>query len=129
MANDSLPVEAALDAVGNPTRRRLLRLLREGETTVGRLADELPVTQPAVSQHLRVLRDAGLIKVRPEGARNLYSIDLDGMTEIRAWVDGFWDDVLSAFAAHANRSGSEPTSSRRAEAETYLSEQSEETNR
>ena len=79
----------------------VLRLLRGGERTVGELTDALPVTQGAVSQHLRILRDAHLVTVRPAGTRNLYSVDLDGLAEVRAWVDSFWDDVLSAFVEHA----------------------------
>ena len=93
--------EAALDAVGNPTRRMVLRLLQGGATTVGELTEALPVSQGAVSQHLKVLRDAGLVSVRPDGTRNLYAVDLDGLGEIRAWVDTFWDDVLTAFTDHA----------------------------
>ncbi len=95
--------EAALDAVGNPTRRAVLRLLRHGERTVREMTDALPVTQSAVSQHLRVLQDAGLVDVRAEGWRRLYRVDLDGMAEVRAWVDSFWDDVLAAFVDHAER--------------------------
>ena len=93
--------EAALDAVGNPTRRAVLRLLKDGEQTVGELTDALPVTQGAVSQHLKVLRDAGLVSVRSEGTRNLYAVDLDGLGEVRAWVDSFWDDVLTAFTDYS----------------------------
>lgn len=95
--------DAALDAVGNPTRRAVLRLLRDGEHTVRELTDALPVTQSAVSQHLRVLGDAGLVTVRAEGTRRLYAVDLDGLGEVRAWVDAFWDDVLAAFVSHAER--------------------------
>ena len=65
------------------------------------LTDATAVSQPAVSQHLRVLRDAGLVTVRPEGTRRLYRVDLDGLAGLRAWVDGFWDDALAAFVAHA----------------------------
>ena len=93
--------EAALDAVGNPTRRAVLRLLSGGASTVGELTDALPVTQGAVSQHLKVLREAGLVTVRSAGTRNLYAVDLDGLGEVRAWVDAFWDDVLTAFTEHA----------------------------
>lgn len=93
--------EAALDAVGNPTRRLVLRLLQGGAATVGELTEALPVSQGAVSQHLKVLRDAGLVSVRPDGTRNLYAVDLDGLGEVRAWVDSFWDDVLAAFTEHA----------------------------
>ncbi|MEM9466775.1 MAG: metalloregulator ArsR/SmtB family transcription factor [Actinomycetota bacterium] len=93
--------EAALDAVGNPTRRAVLRLLNGGASTVGELTDALPVTQGAVSQHLKVLREAGLVTVEADGTRNLYAVDLGGLGEVRAWVDSFWDDVLTAFTEHA----------------------------
>ena len=92
----------ALDAIGDPTRRRILTLVASHERSVRDLTDELPVTQSAVSQHLRVLRDSGLVTVRAEGTRRLYRVDLDGLAEVRRWVDGFWDDVLSAFAAHVS---------------------------
>jgi len=90
-----------LDALGDPTRRAVLELLRGGERSVRELTDATTVSQPAVSQHLRVLRDAGLVTVRPEGTRRLYAVDLDGFAGLRAWVDGFWDDALTAFVAHA----------------------------
>ena len=93
--------ELALDAIGNPTRRRVLRLLQGGEQTVAELTTSLPMTQSAVSQHLRVLREANLVTVRAVGTRRLYSVDLDGLGEVRAWVDAFWDDILAAFTAHA----------------------------
>ena len=89
-----------LDALGDPTRRALLELLRGGELSVRELTDATAVSQPAVSQHLRVLRDAGLVTVRPDGARRL-----DGLTGLRAWVDRFWDDALAAFVAHAEGEG------------------------
>ncbi len=98
---------AVLDAVGNPTRRAVLQLLRGGERTVREMTDALPVTQSAVSQHLRVLHDAGLVTVRAEGTRRLYAVDLDGLAAVRAWVDGFWDDVLTAFVNHAERTPEE----------------------
>ena len=91
-----------LDALGDPTRRAVLELLRGGERSVRELTDATEVSQPAVSQHLRVLRDAGLVTVRPEGTRRLYRVDLDGLAGLRAWVDGFWDDALAAFDAHAD---------------------------
>jgi DNA-binding transcriptional ArsR family regulator len=90
-----------LDALGDPTRRAVLELLRGGEQSVRELTDATAVSQPAVSQHLRVLRDAGLVTVRPEGTRRLYRVDLDGLAGLRAWVDGFWDDALTAFVTHA----------------------------
>jgi DNA-binding transcriptional ArsR family regulator len=89
-----------LDALGDPTRRAVLGLLRGGEQSVRELTDASEVSQPAVSQHLRVLRDAGLVTVRPEGTRRLYRVDLDGLAGLRSWVDGFWDDALAAFVAH-----------------------------
>ncbi len=89
-----------LDALGDPTRRGVLELLRDGEHSVRELTDATEVSQPAVSQHLRVLREAGLVDVRPDGARRLYRVRPDGFGDVRAWVDGFWDDALTAFAAH-----------------------------
>jgi DNA-binding transcriptional ArsR family regulator len=93
-------VAGALDALGDPTRRAVLELLRDGERSVRELTDHTDVSQPAVSQHLRVLRDAGLVDVRPAGTRRLYRIRPDGFADVRAWVDGFWDDALAAFVAH-----------------------------
>lgn len=90
----------ALDCLGSPTRRAVLQLLRDGERSVRELTDDLPVSQPAVSQHLAALREAGLVRVREDGARRLYSVDLGALGEVRAWVDSFWDDVLTAFADH-----------------------------
>jgi DNA-binding transcriptional ArsR family regulator len=94
-----------LDALGDPTRRAVLELLRGGERSVRELTDATAVSQPAVSQHLRVLRDAGLVSVRPVGTRRLHAVDLDGLAGLRAWVDRFWDDALSAFVAHADQAG------------------------
>lgn len=90
-----------LDALGDPTRRAVLELLRGGERSVRELTDATSVSQPAVSQHLRVLREAGLVTVRAEGTRRLHRVDLDGLSGVRAWVDRFWDDALTAFVAHA----------------------------
>lgn len=88
-------------ACADPTRRAVLASLRDGPRPVGDIAAGLPVTQSAVSQHLRVLREAGLVSVTPQGTRRLYQIDLDGLGELRAWFDRFWDDALTAFAKHA----------------------------
>ncbi|MBT8240781.1 MAG: metalloregulator ArsR/SmtB family transcription factor [Acidimicrobiia bacterium] len=92
---------AALDVLHDPTRRRVLELLRSGERSVREITEGTTVTQPAVSQHLRVLREAGLVTVRPDGARRLYRVDSNGLSAVRAWVDSFWDDALAAFVAHA----------------------------
>jgi DNA-binding transcriptional ArsR family regulator len=89
-----------LDALGDPTRRFVLELLRDGERSVREITDHTTVSQPAVSQHLRVLRDAGLVDVRPAGTRRLYRIRPDGFAQVRAWVDGFWDEALAAFVTH-----------------------------
>jgi DNA-binding transcriptional ArsR family regulator len=93
--------DAALDALGHPTRRRVLELLRGGELTVAGLTRELPVSQSAVSQHLRVLTGAGLVDSRPSGTRRYYRVAPGGLAAVRAYVDTFWDGVLDAFAAYA----------------------------
>ena len=89
--------ERALHALADPTRRAILDSLRRGSAAVGELAAALPVSQPAVSQHLRVLREARLVELRREGARHIYSLDGEGLAEVRAYVESFWDDVLAAF--------------------------------
>ena len=98
----------AFDALGDPTRRRVLELLHTRERTVRELTDALPVTQSAVSQHLRVLREAGLVAARAAGTRRIYRVDLDGLAPVRAYLDMFWDDVLGAFAAYATERTAQP---------------------
>lgn len=93
----------AFDALGDPTRRRILELLRDGESSVRELTEHTHVTQPAVSQHLRVLAGAGLVSVRPQGTRRLYRVEPAGLEQVRAWVDSFWDTALDAFVAYAER--------------------------
>jgi DNA-binding transcriptional ArsR family regulator len=88
-----------LAAIADPTRRLVLERLRAGPQAVGRLAQGLDVTRPAVSQHLRVLARAGLVRARRQGTRRIYSVEVRGLRELRRYLDGFWDDVLSAFAA------------------------------
>lgn len=97
----------ALDALGEPTRRRIFELLRDGPVAVGELASQLPVSRPAVSQHLRVLEDAGLVTFRRLGTRRLYEIDPRGVDELRAWVDDFWSEALARYEAAAARKGRE----------------------
>lgn len=87
----------ALQALADPTRRRVFEALGRGPRSVGEIAGGLPVSRPAVSQHLKILGEAGLVASRPEGARRLYSVDPSGLEAIRAWLDGFWDDALEAF--------------------------------
>jgi DNA-binding transcriptional ArsR family regulator len=79
----------ALQCLSDPTRRRVFERLRGGPQSVGVLAAGLPVSRPAVSQHLKALKDAGLVKDRSEGTRRVYSIDPDGLGELRRWPDGF----------------------------------------
>src|SRR5919198_5907595 len=90
-----------MDALGDRTRRAIFERLRSGPLAVGEIADELPVSRPAVSQHLRVLKDAGLVTERREGTRRLYRVDPDGVGELRDYFDAFWSEVLAAFKAAA----------------------------
>jgi DNA-binding transcriptional ArsR family regulator len=87
----------ALAALADPTRRALFERLRGGPASVGDLAAELPVSRPAVSQHLKALKVAGLVTDRPDGARRVYCIDPDGLGELRRWLDQFWDNALESF--------------------------------
>lgn len=93
----------AMDALGDRTRRAIFEQLRSGPRAVGEIADELPVSRPAVSQHLRVLKEAGLVTERREGTRRLYRLDPDGLGELRDYFDRFWDAALADFKAAAER--------------------------
>jgi DNA-binding transcriptional ArsR family regulator len=92
-----------LEALGDPTRRSIFERLRRGARSVTELAEELPVSRPAVSQHLRVLKEAGLVRERRDGTRRLYRVDPDGLGEVRDYFDDFWSDVLTAFKAAVER--------------------------
>jgi DNA-binding transcriptional ArsR family regulator len=92
-------------ALAEPTRRQVLEELRAGPRSVGQLTDAVPVSQSAVSQHLRVLREAGLVRERREGTRRLYRVDPDGLGPLRAYLDQFWDDALAAFGRFADEEG------------------------
>jgi DNA-binding transcriptional ArsR family regulator len=92
-----------LDALGNPVRRAILQQLRAGPRSVGDIAARLPVSRPAVSRHLRVLEDAGLVQAREEGTRNLYSIRMHGFARVREFVDDFWDTALARLEELAKR--------------------------
>lgn len=94
---------AALTVLADPTRRRVFERLRDGPRPVNAIAVGLPVSRPAVSQHLKVLKDAGLVEERSEGARRIYSVRRDGLAELRDWLDSFWDDALLAFKIEAER--------------------------
>lgn len=91
-----------LTALADPTRRAIFERLRGGPLAVGELAEGLPVSRPAVSQHLKVLEGAGLVTVSREGTRRLYRIEPRGLEPLRRYLDSFWDDVLSAFARAAD---------------------------
>jgi DNA-binding transcriptional ArsR family regulator len=95
--------EGAIGALGDPTRRAIFEQLRGGPRAVGEIAARLPVSRPAVSQHLRVLKDAGLVSERREGTRRLYRLDPEGLAEIRGYFDRFWDAALADFKAAAER--------------------------
>jgi len=101
-------------ALGDPTRRAVLESLRGGPRSVGDLVAAVPVTQSAVSQHLRVLREAGLVADRREGSRRVYRVDLEGLTALRSYVDGFWDAALASFQRYAEESSDEDDSGTRA---------------
>jgi len=94
-------------ALNDPTRRAVLERLRSGAKPVGEIARGLPVTRPAVSQHLKVLKEAGLVDDRSEGTRRIYHIDPKGLGAMRAWLDQFWTAALDAFAAEIERSEKE----------------------
>jgi DNA-binding transcriptional ArsR family regulator len=93
----------SLAVLADPTRRRVFERLRSGPSAVNALAAGLPVSRPAVSQHLRALREAGLVDERSDGARRIYSIRREGLSELRDWLDTFWDDALTAFQREAEK--------------------------
>jgi len=99
MANE----DRALAALADPTRRIVFERLARGPQAVGELAGGLPVSRPAVSQHLAVLKAAGLVVDRADGTRRVYQIDPAGLGPLRAWLDQFWDQALEAFRAEAER--------------------------
>jgi DNA-binding transcriptional ArsR family regulator len=88
-----------LTALGDPTRRAIFERLADQPRSVGELASELPVSRPAVSQHLKVLKDAGLVVDRPAGTRRIYQLDPNGVDALRAYLDQFWNKALAAFKA------------------------------
>jgi DNA-binding transcriptional ArsR family regulator len=98
---------SAFAALSDPTRRKVFQRLQRGGRSVGEIARDLPVSRPAVSQHLKVLKDAGLVTDRAEGTRRVYHIDPKGLGAMRAWLDQFWDVALQSFAAEVTRSEKE----------------------
>jgi DNA-binding transcriptional ArsR family regulator len=93
--------EKAFAALADPSRRRVFERLRAGPLSVGAVAKGMPVSRPAVSQHLKVLKQAGLVTDHAQGTRRLYSIDPQGLAAVRSWLDQFWDGALAAFQAEA----------------------------
>jgi DNA-binding transcriptional ArsR family regulator len=91
----------AITALGDPTRRAIFEQLARGPKAVGELAKAVPVSRPAVSQHLRVLKSAGLVSDRPEGTRRVYRIDPEGIVALRAYFEDFWNRALANFQAEA----------------------------
>jgi DNA-binding transcriptional ArsR family regulator len=94
----------ALAVLADPTRREVFERLRTGPRAVNAIAVGMPVSRPAVSQHLKVLKDAGLVEERSEGVRRIYSVRREGLAELRDWLDSFWGDALDAFKLEAERS-------------------------
>jgi len=93
----------AFTALSDPTRRAVFERLIDGSQPVGRIAKGMPVSRPAVSQHLKVLKEAGLVTDRAEGTRRVYSIDPNGLAAVRRYLDQFWDRTLEAFAAEVEK--------------------------
>jgi DNA-binding transcriptional ArsR family regulator len=100
-----MPYGDAINALGDPTRRAILERLAGGPRSVGELAHGLPVSRPAVSQHLRVLKDARLVTERREGTRRVYRVDPKGLAELRAYFDNFWTHALADFKTTAEQEG------------------------
>jgi len=96
-------VEAALKAIAEPTRRRILTLVRNEELTAGEIASHFDVSRPAVSQHLTVLKEAGLVHERRNGTRRLYIVRPEGFNEVKSFLEGFWDEKLAALKREAER--------------------------
>jgi DNA-binding transcriptional ArsR family regulator len=99
--------QQALDVLGDPTRRRIIERLAAGPLPVGGIASGLPISRPAVSQHLKLLKQAGLVADQAEGARRVYRIDPNGFQPLRAWLDQFWGSALDAFAIEVERDRSQ----------------------
>ncbi len=96
-------MEAALKAIAEPRRRQILELVRDGELAAGEIAAHFDVTRPAVSQHLNVLKEAGLVTERRNGTRRLYRARPEGLAELKAFLEGFWDDRLDALKREAEK--------------------------
>jgi DNA-binding transcriptional ArsR family regulator len=104
--------ERVLDALGDPTRRLVFARLRGRARSVGEIAEGMDVSRSAVSQHLKVLKDAQLVTARAEGTRRLYAVNPAGVEAVRDWLDGFWNETLAAFKAAAEREAARTRRSR-----------------
>ena len=100
--------DAGLGLLGDPTRRAIFELLARRPSSVGELAQQLPVSRPAVSQHLRALKDGGLVVSQTEGTRHVYRLNPDGVTALRAYLDRIWADALAAFHKAAEAATADP---------------------
>lgn len=98
-----MPYDSVLTAMSDPTRRAVLEMLREGPRSVAEIAGRLPVSRPAVSQHLKVLKQADLVFERRDGTRRLYEVDAAGLETLRAYLESFWADALAGFKSTADR--------------------------
>jgi len=104
--------QSAFAALADLTRRAVFERLRAGPVSVGEIAAGLPVSRPAVSQHLKALREAGLVRHEADGTRRLYEVDPRGLGELRSWLDRFWSDSLAAFKAEVERPRAKAPSTR-----------------
>ncbi|MDA8585147.1 metalloregulator ArsR/SmtB family transcription factor [Rhodobacteraceae bacterium] len=95
--------DPVFSALADPTRRAVFERLALAPTSVGALAETLPVSRPAVSQHLKVLSDAGLVSVRQDGTRRIYAIEAERLHDLRTWLDRMWGDALTAFSEAAEK--------------------------
>ena len=96
--------DSVLEALADPTRREIVERLRQAPSAVAALAEGLPVTRPAISQHLKVLKTVGLVDFDRQGTRNVYRLRPEGLGPLREWLEDFWQDALDAFANHVNQS-------------------------
>lgn len=93
--------DAVLTVLADPTRRAIFEALRPGPSSVGRIATQMPVSRPAVSQHLKALKEAGLVTDEARGTARIYAIRPGGLSDLRNWIDGFWGEALDRFRDHA----------------------------
>ena len=96
-------IDGAIGLLGDPNRRAIFELLAGRPSAVGEIADQLPISRPAVSQHLKILKDGGLVVSRPDGNRRVYSLNPDGVAALRAWLDGLWEHALASFHKFAEQ--------------------------